>query len=209
MFNKHPHIPNHYGLSIQAYKTSICIMFFPRTTQPSYILRSTPSAMSESNDEVLEYLVQKVEETGVGPSVTLMIGGLVIVGVLVRSKLYYDYLLSLFKKSEGETKGHSVILDTRDSVELETLERYFKDWKDFMTQLGDRKDKSSDSLTHIHLQNVEVWEIFSTEPFWFEYWRGKLSSIDGFSLGTRGQMETKASSGSVQLPGGTDVSHDA
>jgi hypothetical protein len=64
--------------------------------------------MSEiSNDEVLEYLIQKVEETKIGPSVTLAIRGLVVVGGLVSSKLYYDYLSSLFDiytdKSEGET----------------------------------------------------------------------------------------------------------
>jgi hypothetical protein len=41
-----------------------------------------------NDDEILEFLVQKVEETGVSPSVTLTIGGLVIVGGLVRSKLY-------------------------------------------------------------------------------------------------------------------------
>lgn len=156
-----------------------------------------------SDDEVLEYLVQKVEETGVGLSVTLMTGGLVIVGQLTRSKLYYDYLLRLFEKSEEETKESGLVLNTKDSVELETLERYSEDWKDFMTKLRDRTDKNNGNLTHIHLYNVEVWEIFSTEPFRFEYWRGKLSSVDGFSLGTRGQVETKTLSGSVQSPGGT------
>jgi hypothetical protein len=58
-----------------------------------------------SNDEILEYLIQKVEETGVSPSVTLMIGGIVVVGGLVRSKLYYDYLSGLFDtytNNEGE-----------------------------------------------------------------------------------------------------------
>ena len=34
-----------------------------------------------SGDGVLEYSVQKVEETGIGPNVTIMIGGLVAVGV--------------------------------------------------------------------------------------------------------------------------------
>lgn len=38
--------------------------------------------------------------------VTLMIGGLVVVGGLVRSKLYYDYLSGLFTDKEGESKEH-------------------------------------------------------------------------------------------------------
>lgn len=138
-----------------------------------------------SNDEVLEYLIQKVEETKIGPSVTLAIGGLVVVGGLVSSKVYYDYLSSLFDiytdKSKGETIEH------KDSIELEALEKYSKDWKESIIKLRDKKDGDNDRPTHIHLHNVEVWEVFSTEPFRFEYWRGKLSSIDGFSLVTTDQ----------------------
>ena len=153
-----------------------------------------------SNEEVLEYLIQKVEETKIGPSVTLAIGGLVVVGGLVSSKLYYDYLSSLFdiytEKSEGETIERGAIYDTKDPFELEALEKYSKDWKESMIKLRDKKDGDNDRPTHIHLHNVEVWEVFSTEPFRFEYWRGKLSSIDGFSLGTKSQLETRTLSGS-------------
>ncbi len=158
----------------------------------------------KSNDEVLEYIVQKVEETGVSSTVTLTIGGLIVVGGLIRSKLYYDYMSRWFdtstKRSEGETREHEVRYDTKDPIELETLERYSKDWKEFMINLRQKKDKDNGRPTNIHLHNVEVWEIFSTEPFRFEYWRGKLSSIDGFSLGTRGQLETRTLSGSDQQP---------
>lgn len=151
-----------------------------------------------SNDEVLEYVIQKVEETKIGPSVTLAIGGLVVVGGLVSSKVYYDYLSSLFDiytdKSKGETIEH------KDSIELEALEKYSKDWKESIIKLRDKKDGDNDRPTHIHLHNVEVWEVFSTEPFRFEYWRGKLSSIDGFSLGTKDQLETRTLSGSSKPP---------
>lgn len=151
-----------------------------------------------SNDEVLEYVIQKVEETKIGPSITLAIGGLVVVGGLVSSKLYYDYLSSLFDiytdKSKGETIEH------KDSIELEALEKYSKDWKESIIKLRDKKDGDNDRPTHIHLHNVEVWEVFSTEPFRFEYWRGNLSSIDGFSLGTKDQLKTRTLSGSSKPP---------
>lgn len=152
-----------------------------------------------SNDEVLEYVIQKVEETKIGPSVTLAIGGLVVVGGLVSSKLYYDYLSSLFDiytdKSEGETIERRAVYDTKDPIE-----KYSKDWKESMIKLRDKKDGDNDRPTHIHLHNVEVWEVFSTEPFRFEYWRGKLSSIDGFSLGTKDQLETRTLSDSSKPP---------
>lgn len=151
-----------------------------------------------SNDEILKYLIQKVEETKIGPSVTLAIGGLVVVGGLVSSKVYYDYLSSLFDiytdKSKGETIEH------KDSIELEALEKYSKDWKESIIKLRDKKDGDNDRPTHIHLHNVEVWEVFSTEPFRFEYWRGNLSSIDGFSLGTKDQLKTRTLSGSSKPP---------
>lgn len=151
-----------------------------------------------SNDEVLEYLIQKVEETKIGPGVTLTTGGLVVVGGLVSSKVYYDYLSSLFDiytdKSKGETIEH------KDSIELEALEKYSKDWKESIIKLRDKKDGDNDRPTHIHLHNVEVWEVFSTEPFRFEYWRGNLSSIDGFSLGTKDQLKTRTLSGSSKPP---------
>ena len=125
-----------------------------------------------SNEEVLEYLIQKVEETKIGPSVTLAIGGLVVVGGLVSSKIYYDYLSSLFDiytdKSEGETIERRALYDTKDPIELEALEKYSKDWKESMIKLRDKKDEDNGRPMHIHLHNVEVWEVFSTEPFRFE-----------------------------------------
>jgi hypothetical protein len=116
----------------------------------------------------------------------------------VSSKVYHDYLSSLFDiytdKSKGETIEH------KDSIELEALEKYSKDWKESIIKLRDKKDGDNDRPTHIHLHNVEVWEVFSTEPFRFEYWRGNLSSIDGFSLGTKDQLKTRTLSGSSKPP---------
>ena len=140
-----------------------------------------------SNDELLEFFVQKVEETSIGFSVTLTFSGLVVEGELVRSNLYYDYLSHLFetytdKSAEKKTVEETVFIPkTKDLIELETLDKYHKDWKEFMIKLRSKKDNSSPK--YIHLYNVEIREIFSTEPFRFKYWRGKLSSIDGFSLG--------------------------
>lgn len=48
-----------------------------------------------SNDEVLEYLVKEVEETGVGTTISLYINGLIVTGQLIRSKRYYDLMSSI------------------------------------------------------------------------------------------------------------------
>jgi hypothetical protein len=141
-----------------------------------------------SNDELLEFFVQRVEETSIGFSVTLTIGGLVIEGELVRSNLYYDYLSHLFetytdKSAERKTIEENVFIPkNKDLIELETLDKYHKDWKEFVMELRSKNEDNS-SPKYIHLYNVESWKVSSTEPFRLKYWRGKLSSIDGFSLG--------------------------
>ena len=49
------------------------------------------------SSEVLEYFVQKTEETSIGISATHTINGLVIVGELISSKNYYDYMSGMFE----------------------------------------------------------------------------------------------------------------
>lgn len=133
--------------------------------KPSYSQPGSPPDMPDPlNDEVLEYLVQKVEETGVGFSVTLNVNGLVIVGKLMRSKLFYDYMSRLLDtysdKSERKSRENVVTSLTDDPIELEVTDNYYRDWKNFMIKLRDKKDKGNGRPTHIHLQNVEVWSHF-------------------------------------------------
>ena len=139
-----------------------------------------------SSDEVLEYLVQKTEETPMVISVTLTINGLVIVGKLISSKNYYDYMSGLFEafteKSKEKIVEDTTTPDSNEPVKIETQNIYREDFKEFMIKMRSKKNQENGEPKYIHLRNVEVWEIFSTEPFRFEYWRGKLSFSDGFSI---------------------------
>ena len=65
-----------------------------------------------SSDQVLEYLVMKTEEASIGINITLTINGLVILGELISSKNYYDYMSGLFdvrkvKRKNSRKYGHS------------------------------------------------------------------------------------------------------
>jgi hypothetical protein len=136
-----------------------------------------------SSDQVLEYLVQKSEETSIGINITLTINGLVIVGELISSKNYYDYMSGLLEeKSKEKIVENTATPDSSEPVKIETQNIYREDFKELMTKMRSKKDQENDEPKYIHLRNAEVWEIFSTEPFRFEYWRGKLSSVDGFSV---------------------------
>jgi hypothetical protein len=92
-----------------------------------------------SSDEVIEYLVQKTEETSVVSSITLTINGLVIVGELISSKNYYDYISGLFKafteKSEEKIVENTATPDNNEPVKIETQNIYREDFKEFMIQM--------------------------------------------------------------------------
>jgi hypothetical protein len=109
-----------------------------------------------------------------------MVGELVIVGELISSKNYYDYISGLFEeKSKEKIVENTTTPDSNEPVKIETQNIYCEDFKEFMIKMS-KKDQENDEPKYIHLRNAEVWEIFSTEPFRFEYWRGKLSFLDGF-----------------------------
>jgi hypothetical protein len=136
-----------------------------------------------SSDQVLEYLVQKTEETSIGINITLTINGLVIVGELISSKNYYDYMFGLLEeKSKENIVENTATPDSNEPVKIETQNVYREDFKELMIKMRSKKNQENGEPKYIHLHNAEVWEIFSTEPFRFEYWRGKLSSVDGFSV---------------------------
>jgi hypothetical protein len=136
-----------------------------------------------SSDQVLEYLVQKTEETSIGINITLTINGLVIVVELISSKNYYDYMFGLLEeKSKENIVENTATPDSNEPVKIETQNVYREDFKELMIKMRSKKNQENGEPKYIHLHNAEVWEIFSTEPFRFEYWRGKLSSVDGFSV---------------------------
>src|SRR5215210_1809437 len=108
-----------------------------------------------SSDEVLEYLVQKTEETSVGISVTLTINGLVIVGELISSKNYYDYMSGLFgtftEKPEEKTVENTTTPDSKEPVKIETQNNYRKDFKEVMIKMRSKKDQENGEPKYIHL----------------------------------------------------------
>jgi hypothetical protein len=135
-------------------------------------------------DEVLGYLVQKTEESSVGMDLTLSMDGLIIVGTLIRSKLYYDYMSTIFEPSTDKSVKTTITGYSSDKTETEMWSRYAKDHKEFMTQMRNKEDGIQ---KYIHLHNVEIYQSFPAEPLRTVYWRGKLASIDGFFVGGMGR----------------------
>lgn len=137
-----------------------------------------------SSDEVLGYLLQKTEETSVGVDLTLSMDGLIIVGTLIRSTLYYDYMSTIFEPSTDKSVKTTITGYSSDKTETEMWSRYAQDHKEFMTQTRKKEDGIP---KYIHLHNVEIYQSFPAGPLRTVYWRGKLASIDGFFVGRMGR----------------------
>jgi hypothetical protein len=127
-----------------------------------------------SSDEVLEYFVQRVEETGVGISIQLCVKGLIIVGSLTSSKQYYDRMSTIFNSN--------MQIETNDQTEIKLGYDYFEHYKQFMLEKRKHSEEQGGSK-YIHLHNVVIYPTDPSKPITADYWRGKLSSVDGFSLG--------------------------
>jgi hypothetical protein len=68
---------------------------------------------------------------------------------------------------------------------------YSEDYKKFMTQLRTKGINGQEGRPeYIHLNKVAIYQPSSTEPLLSPYWRGKLSSVDGFYVGLVRKQET-------------------
>ncbi len=127
-----------------------------------------------SSDRVLEYLVQQVEATGIGVGITLCIRGLVVFGNMIRSKRYFDLMSEITNKS-------NLTFSTQDPKEIEMADDYFEHYQEFMKDM--RKSSETESVKYIHLENAIIKSSINLEPIIASAWRGKIYSIDAFSVG--------------------------
>lgn len=126
-----------------------------------------------SQDEVLEHLIRRLEETDAGINVTLCVNGLIISGQMISSKRYFDKISNFFNEN-------SIITD--DSSLIERGLPYLQQVKQFMQQKG-KSSEEQNNPKYIHLDNIVMYPSDPSHPFGANVWRGKLSSVDGFSIG--------------------------
>jgi hypothetical protein len=126
------------------------------------------------NDGLLEFLIMKVEETGIGAGVTLCINGSIITGNLIKSKIYYDKMIEMYDFDESQ-------LTAKNPEELEKWKEYHTEYVGFINELKSQENKLN--LKYIHLEHVTFRTANSNIPIQAIVWRGKLSSVDGFSIG--------------------------
>jgi hypothetical protein len=134
-----------------------------------------------SQDEVLEYLIKRVEETGLGTSITLSVNGSTISGEMISSKRYFDEMSNYFSEDN---------ITADDRALREKWLSYMQHVKQFLQQKGRGREEQHDPK-YIHLRDVVIYPSDPSDPSAAGAWRGKLSSVDGFSVG-RGHLQVRS-----------------
>jgi len=126
------------------------------------------------NDDLLEFLLRKVEETGIGAGITLCLNGSIITGNLIKSKIYYDKMIEMYDFDNSQ-------LTAKNQDELDKWNGYYSEYVVFINEL--KKQEDPQNLKYIHLEHVTFRNVNSNILTQAIVWRGKLSSVDGFSIG--------------------------
>ncbi|GGC82009.1 hypothetical protein GCM10007216_10680 [Thalassobacillus devorans] len=118
-----------------------------------------------SNDDVLSMYVKAANKHDFNLAITLNINGALVTGTTISAQSYFD------KISESFEDGNDVAQSLSDQLKSasETAEK-----------------SSSDEARFIHLKEAQVYcgDSNPTPSKGKFLWRGKLSEVDGFFLGT-------------------------
>jgi hypothetical protein len=92
---------------------------------------------------------------------------------MISSKKYFDKISTFYNDDKIATDDPS--LTERGFPIMQQI-------KQFLQQKG-KSGEERNNPKHIHLDNVVIYPSDPQQPFGVNLWRGKLSSVDGFSLG--------------------------
>ena len=108
------------------------------------------STLFEGCDRVLQILVSVVNKGGQELGITLNVGGLIVSGILISNKKYWE--------------------DSQPGL------------RDMLKESGEKVDPQ-DELYYIHLKDAMYFNAGEHPvPVGGMWWRGKINSVDGFSL---------------------------
>jgi len=129
--------------------------------------------MSEDHDDnLLGFFLSKTEEQKFGISITLCVRGAIVAGTLIDKKKYFEQTMKFLHMKPTDLDKDAT---AKQILEFEDLINDLK--KEFESVQSDQEIK------YIHLKNVSIRNASDGSKTSSPLWRGKISSIDGFSLG--------------------------
>ena len=135
------------------------------------------NTMSRPVDCFLQSLVSIVNDESASIPITLSVGGLLISGDMIGGKTYFDEFARQFKDGFRNVSSETA----------STIEEAFKRLGDVYDPIQ-KESQGSDPIPkphRVHLRDAQIYQS-GASPAPSEkgvLWRGRLESVDGFSLG--------------------------
>lgn len=128
----------------------------------------------EGTDWYLGWIVGNAEQYGLEQGVTLTIGGNFVTGTLISGRKYFEEIGNLMRSASG---------DLSEEVR-EGLGDIYGRFKEFYPE-ATGEDLPDYRFSYIHLRNARIFENGRPLPTDRGFlWRGKLSAVDGFAIGS-------------------------
>jgi hypothetical protein len=123
---------------------------------------------------LLEYYVKEAEEIKLGISMTINVKGVVIQGITMSQKEYYEDFWTLMSAGKPTSEANKPALDKVNT----RLHDFIK------TQTDDKKQRTDPE--YIYLRNARLYSDSPDTFIGVGPWAGKLSEVDGFSISQAG-----------------------
>src|SRR5882757_9959293 len=131
----------------------------------------------EGVDWLLAWIVS-LAERGIEIGITLSVGGQLVSGTLIGGRKYFEGLAAAMRSSTFAGMGEGA-----DDLK-KSLSEGFSGWKDIYPESDDIPSDHVPQPAFIHLAGARM--VLSDKPVNSTgfLWRAKLSSVDGFTIGT-------------------------
>ena len=122
---------------------------------------------------LLLYYVKKAEEMELGINLTLYVRGLIVEGITISRKLYYEEIQAVL------TSGTPTLNDSN----ADKLDKVHSSLRNFI-HLETEKEKTEFPVPeYIYLKDVKIYRGSPNDFVFTQHWVCNLSSVDAFSIG--------------------------
>ena len=122
---------------------------------------------------LLLYYVKKAEEMDLGISLTLYVKGLIVEGITISRKIYYEEIQAIL------TSGTPALNDSN----ADKLDKVHSSLQDFIKMEIDKANTEFSVPEYVYLKDVKIYRGSPNDFVFTQHWVCNLSSIDAFSIG--------------------------
>jgi len=117
--------------------------------------------------------VKKAEEMELGISLTLYVKGLIVEGITISRKIYYEEIQAIL------TSGTPALNDSN----ADKLDKVHSSLQDFIKMEADKANTEFSVPEYVYLKDVKIYRGSPNDFVFTQHWVCNLSSIDAFSIG--------------------------